>query len=151
MVWQGLDWISLSTMVSTIPLWVTSWWFLAKVPHYSSTQHCVCLDQCTLLDTAAWLPQCLIMGLLNGMTGFRLDLIVYNGVNNTTFESRVGDSNLKIHNIHPPNIVFAWISAPSTQQLDCPQYLVLGISNGMTGFRLDFFIVYNGLNNTTFE
>eukprot|EP00956_Cyclotella_meneghiniana_P002166 scaffold2426_cov65-Cyclotella_meneghiniana.AAC.5 len=59
------------------------------------------------------------MGIINGMTGFRLDFIVYNGLNNTTFESRVGDSNLKIHTIHPPNIVFAWISAPFlTQQLD---------------------------------
>eukprot|EP00956_Cyclotella_meneghiniana_P002164 scaffold2426_cov65-Cyclotella_meneghiniana.AAC.3 len=52
--------------------------------------------------------------------------------------------------MHPPNIVCAWISAPLTQQLDCPQCLIMGIINGMTGFRLDF-IVYNGLNNTTFE
>eukprot|EP00956_Cyclotella_meneghiniana_P044044 scaffold299653_cov152-Cyclotella_meneghiniana.AAC.1 len=74
------------------------------------------------------------MGLLTGMTGFRLDFIVYNGLNNTTFESRVGDSNLKIQTIHQPiNIVCAWISAPFlTQQLDCPQCLIMGIVNGMT-------------------
>eukprot|EP00956_Cyclotella_meneghiniana_P002167 scaffold2426_cov65-Cyclotella_meneghiniana.AAC.6 len=65
------------------------------------------------------------MGIVNGMTGFRLDFIVYNGLNNTTFESGVGDLKLKIHTMHPPNMVCAWISAPVPQQLDCPQCLII--------------------------
>eukprot|EP00956_Cyclotella_meneghiniana_P041871 scaffold242945_cov30-Cyclotella_meneghiniana.AAC.1 len=58
------------------------------------------------------------MGIMNdGMTLLRLDFIVYNGLNNPTFESQVGDLQLKIH-AFPPKIVCAQISAPLPQQLD---------------------------------
>eukprot|EP00956_Cyclotella_meneghiniana_P014122 scaffold21020_cov67-Cyclotella_meneghiniana.AAC.1 len=63
------------------------------------------------------------MGIINGMTGLRLDFVVYNDVNNTTFESR---------NVHPtyhssltaPMSHYKynkWYdSVPLPQQLDCP-------------------------------
>eukprot|EP00956_Cyclotella_meneghiniana_P003003 scaffold3684_cov64-Cyclotella_meneghiniana.AAC.2 len=62
--------------------------FLTPDPHFSH-QDCVCLD-CYKHFTAAGPFQCLIMSIMNGETGLRLEFIVLNCHCRMNFESRMG-------------------------------------------------------------
>ena len=57
-------------------------------PHFAH-QFCEYLDMSTHI-TAVWLFQCTTMGIMNGQTGLRLEIIAYNAHCKLTFEAWVG-------------------------------------------------------------